>query len=80
MINKLKRNPNSLFFQKRGQVEKEFSPCLFLWIPSPTGSRAIVMLFIFMPSEQAWKVFWLNYLNYSTCSEPYAGIKCKNQN
>jgi hypothetical protein len=46
---------------QRGQQGEQFSCRPFL-------------LFVFNPPQQAWFVFWLIYLNYSTCFRNHAGV------
>jgi len=49
-----RKNLSFVFFCQRGQQGEKFPCCPFL-------------LFVFQPPERAWTVFWLIYLNYSTC-------------
>ncbi len=35
-----------------------------------------VLFFIFVTPNRAWYVFWLKFLNYSTCFKRCAGVNC----
>jgi hypothetical protein len=78
MNHKTKKNPNFVLFYQRGQ-QGERSPCcpFLLTHIQRYPLEDYVMLFIFEPPEKAWTVFWLIYLNYSTCFKDYAGVNCK---